>query len=119
MVSSTKNGFQVGDAQKQSFRKKVSENMCFTKEQWTVIDACISNKCAEGRVPGFFDECHLPNLDVSHLGIVLKHTLGYWHLLMDLFSPEGHGVNDEISRQLCSLSYVSENSAAKIVTQLG
>ena len=38
---------------------------------------------------------------------------------MDLSSPDGHSVNDGISRSLCSLTYVSVDTAVKLVEQLG
>ena len=85
----------------------------------TVIDVYLANQCAQKRVLGQFDEYDLPHLHGGCLGIVLKHTPGCWRLIVDLSSPENHSVNDETSRKLCSLAYISVNSAAKIVAQLG
>ena len=38
---------------------------------------------------------------------------------VDLFYPEGHGVNSGIAENLCSLSYVSMEEAARTVVRLG
>ena len=51
--------------------------------------------------------------------MVPKHTPGQWRLIVDLSSPAGHSVNDGISRSLCSLTYVSVDTAVKLVEQLG
>ena len=66
-----------------------------------------------------FDEHTLPQLHVSRLGVVPKHSLGQWRLIVDLSSPEGHSINDGISKDLCSLSYVSVAMASEAVSRMG
>ena len=34
-----------------------------------------------------------------------------WRLILDLSSPEGHSVNEEVSKELASLSYISVDDA--------
>ena len=119
VVEGIKEGFRVGYNGSPANCKKAPKNMRSAKEQRMVIDAYLANECAEGRILGPFDERALPQLHVSRLGVVPKHTPGSWRLIVDLSSPEGLSVNDGISRELCSLSYVSVGSAAKVVAQLG
>ena len=89
------------------------------REGRTAINEYLAQECAEGRILGPFDEHSLPQLQVSRLGVVPKHTPGLWRLIVDLSSPDGHSVNDGISRSLCSLTYVSVDTAVKLVEQLG
>lgn len=49
----------------------------------------------------------------SQFGVIPKGTTGKWHLILDMFSPEGRSVNDGIPEALYSLSYVSVDNAAK------
>ena len=51
--------------------------------------------------------------------MVPKKGVNKWRLILDLSSPEGHSVNDAISPDLCSLSYISVDDAAKAVTRVG
>ena len=42
-----------------------------------------------------------------------------WRLILDLSSPDGHSVNDGISKELASLSYASVDEVVTWVLQLG
>ena len=84
-----------------------------------VVHDCLAGKCAAGRILGLFPPASLDGVQVSPLGVVPKKGVNKWRLILDLSSPEGHSVNDAISRDLCSLSYISVDDAAKAVTRVG
>ena len=44
---------------------------------------------------------------------------GKWRRILDLSSPQGQSVNDGISKELCSLSYVSVDDVATKVVGAG
>ena len=44
---------------------------------------------------------------------------GKWRLIVDLSHPSGSAVNDGISCPLCSLRYVSVDSAVQMITECG
>lgn len=119
VVGGIRDGFRVGYVGTPADCKKAPKNMRSAKEQRAVINAYLADECAEGRILGPFEEQVLPQLHVSRLGVVPKHTPGSWRLIVDLSSPEGLSVNDGISRERCSLSYVSVRSAAEAVARLG
>ena len=49
---------------------------------------------------------------ISHFGVIPKcHTPNKWRLIIDLSHPAGHSVNDGIPKSLCSLSYVTVDTA--------
>lgn len=59
--------------------------------------------------------CH-----VSLTGVIpKKNRPGKWRLIIDLFSPEGGSINDGISREMCSLSYLSIDSIVDCILKLG
>ena len=83
------------------------------------MSAYLAKECVEGQVLGLFDEHLLLQLNISRLGVVPKHSPGQWHIIVDLSSPEGRSINDRISKDLCSLSYVSVAKAAEAVSRMG
>ena len=83
------------------------------------IDEFLAGECAMGRILGPFDRSFVPMVHLNRLGAVPKSTPGKYRLIVDLSYPNGGSVNDGISGSLCSLSYVSVESAAQIVLQLG
>ena len=61
-----------------------------------------------------------PNLQVSPFGVFPKsHTPGQWRLILDLSHPEGEIVNEGISIQWSSLTYVSIDHVVQAVVRLG
>ena len=48
-----------------------------------------------------------------------KNKPGKWHLIVDLSSPKGFSINDGISPELSSVSYVSLDHLASLVTSVG
>ena len=53
-------------------------------------------------------------------GVIPKnHQLNKWHLIVDLSHPVGHSINDVITKDLCSLTYITVDSAVRRIQQLG
>ena len=48
-----------------------------------------------------------------------KNKPGKWRLIVDLSSPKGHGVNDDINLEYCSLEYATVDMLAELVLQMG
>ena len=48
-----------------------------------------------------------------------KHQPGKWRLIVDLSHPSGHSVNDGIPKPLCSLSYITVDTAIAEILKLG
>ncbi len=119
VVSGIHGGFRVGFNYSSHRCKKAKKNMVSAEGRRLVISQYLAKECAEGRVLGPLDEHLFPQIQVSRLGVVPKHTPGQWRLIVDLSSPEGASVNDGFSRSLCSLSYVSVDTAADIVAKTG
>jgi len=52
---------------------------------------------------------------LSPIGLILKNKLGKWRLIMDLSSPADHSINDGISQERFSLSYMSVDHLAALI----
>ena len=65
-------------------------------------------------------EVKSPKIQLSLLGaITKKHKPGKWRLIVNLFSPAGAGINDGISAECSSVSYVSIDHLSSLVTSTG
>ena len=59
-------------------------------------------------------------LQINPFGIIPKpHQPGKWRLILNLSSPRGASVNDGIDPDLCSISYVRIDQAAKRALDMG
>ena len=57
---------------------------------------------------------------ISRFGVIPKcHTPKKWRLIIDLSHPAGHSVNDGIPKSLCSLSYVTVDTAIRHILNTG
>ena len=56
---------------------------------------------------------------VSPFGVIPNSEPGKWRLIVDLSSPQGGSVNDGISREWCSLPYMSVDEVVRTVVRLG
>ena len=83
-------------------------------EHSEIVDDYLSLEKAQGRI-GILPSgspaakaCH-----ASPFGVIPKKSKpGKWRLIIDLFIPNGHSINDGIEKELCSLSYVSIDADA-------
>ena len=67
-----------------------------------------------GCVTGLFPPEAIQCIYISRFGVIPKnHQPNKWQLIIDLFYPTGHSVNDGISLPLCSLHYVSVDDAIR------
>lgn len=117
-MSGIRDGFRLGyDYSKGCTR--ATRNMSSAGLHAQVIRQYLAEECAEGRVLGPFDPSYLPGVQVSKFGVIPKSTAGKWRLIVDLSAPDGASVNDGISEELCSLSYVTVDDAAREVLRQG
>lgn len=111
-------GFRIGFKYATHRCKKAKRNMRSAEEHPEVVRKYLANECVEGRVLGPFNPLSLPEVHTSRFGVIPKSS-GGWRLILDLSSPEGSSVNDGIAEDLCSLSYISLEDAARGVMSHG
>lgn len=75
-------------------------------------------ECKAGRLLGPFDSQIFPEVHVSRFEVIPKVDPGSWRLILDL-SPEGASVNDGIDPNVCSLSYMTVDDAARAIERIG
>ncbi len=118
IVHGIRSGFQIGADQSLPFRS-ASSNMQSARENAQVIDDYLRAECSLSRVVGPLAADTLM-IHVNRFGVIPKSNQpGKWRLIVDLSHPSGFSVNDGIPRALCSLRYVTVDSAVHIIQQCG
>jgi hypothetical protein len=98
---------------------QASRNMLSALQNPSPVDDYLESEVAAGRVV----EVSGPAGDVlmvSRFGVIPKRGQpNQWRLILDLSHPDGHSVNDGVSKTLSSLVYVSVDRAVEHILQLG
>ena len=101
-------GFRIGFEASSVSLKSVSSNMRSSLEHPSVIDSYLQSEVSARRVAGPFPSPPVAPLHISRFGVIPKNKQpGKWRLILDLSSPEGHSVNDGISKPAFTVQYVS------------
>ena len=120
ILSGIQSGFRVGFSYDRCNLKARNRNMLSASQNSAVLNAYISKELEQGRMVHIPDPSVLPWFHTSPFGVIpKKHKPGKWRLIVDLSAPEGHSVNDFISKELCSLSYISVDDIARTILHLG
>eukprot|EP00731_Ephydatia_muelleri_P014516 Em0008g236a len=112
-------GFRVGFDRRQQLRS-ATHNLPSVSEHDSVVSSYINTELSANRLLGPLPSRIARYTHRSRIGVVPKgHNPGKWRLITDLSFPPGFSVNDGISSALCSLSYISVDTAAAVITSLG
>ena len=72
------------------------------------------------RLAGPFKPLDILNAHISRFGLIPKnHQPNKWHLIVDLSHPSGQSVNDGIPKDICSLTYITVDTAIEQIMALG
>ena len=82
------------------------------QEQAAVVEEYLGKECA--LYPNEW-----PCIHVNLFGVIPKSTPGKWRLITNLSAPLHGSINDGISKELSSLSYISVDMVAEQVVRLG
>ena len=120
ILSGIREGFRVGFNYGKVVYKPAKGNLLSAAMNTEVVTAYLQEEVLLGRVVGPLPLSSMPNIQISPFGVIPKgHTPGKWRLIVDLSSPDGNSINDSISPELCSLSYISIDDISRVVASLG
>lgn len=118
ILSGISEGFRVGF----NFRVKLkaaNKNMRSALQHPEVVQRHLETETKAGRVLGPFPPGDI-KVHTSTFGVIpKKYKPGKWRLILDLSHPENSSVNDGISCDLCSLSYLKLDEVADAILQFG
>ena len=113
-------GFRVGYDYAHPRLKSAKRNMLSARDHPKVVEDYWANEVELGRVAGPFMGGKIPSLHVSRFGVIPKsHQPNKWRLIVDLSHPPDWSVNTGISRELCSMSYVTIDDAVRKLVSVG
>ena len=119
LCTGIREGFRVGFNYREHQCRKASGNMRSVEEHREVVEEYLYGEKEAGRLLGPFRPSLFPDVHISPFGVIPKSEPGKWRLILDLSSPEGGSVNNGISREWCSLSYLSVDEVVRTVVRLG
>ena len=112
ILTGLRNGFRVGFQYHTLSPTSAQTNMLSAGRNQEVVDRYLEREVSLGRVIGPLSRQEVPEVHVSRFGVIEKpHQPGKYRLIMDLSHPEGRSVNDGIEADICTLQYVSVDTA--------
>jgi len=113
-------GFRIGFTQQSKPLQSAKRNLTCALEHPDTVKTYLAEEIAAGRVAGPFPKSLVPQAHVSRFGVIPKnHQPNKWRLIVDLSHPADGSVNGGIPKELCSLQYITVDSAIEQIRQLG
>ncbi len=122
LLRGIKSGFRVGYDKSQAPLKAHHRNMQSATEHREVVTKYLTAEIEAGRVvlEGTTSQAEALDVHCSPFGVIPKKSKpGKFRLILNLSAPEGASVNDGISKELATLSYVSLDQVADTAARLG
>ena len=99
--------------------KSAKQNLSYAPQHPETVEY-LSEEVALGHVAGPFQESLIPKAHVSRFGVIPKHHQpDKWRLIVDLSNPTSGSVNAGILKELCSLKYITVDSAIDHTKSIG
>ena len=113
-------GFCIGFKQQLHPLKSSKQNLSCALQHPETVESYLTEEIALGRVAGPFQEFLVPHAHVCRFGVILKHHQpNKWRLIVDLSHPTNGSVNGGIPKELCSLKYITVDSAIDYIKCTG
>ena len=100
--------------------KLAKRNLPCALDHPEVVDQYLAEELSHSRLAGSYHINWASHMHISRFGVIPKHHQpNKWRLIIDLSHPAKHSVNDGILNRLCSLSYITIDSAIGHILNLG
>ena len=120
ILEGIQNGFRIGFNYKNNRTRSTLNNLISTKDHPDIVKKYLTTECTKGRMLGPFPTSSIPDIQINRIGVIpKKSTPNKWRLITDLSFPPGNSVNEGISPELTSLSYMKVDQIAQKIIQLG
>ena len=118
-IAGITSGFRLGCKPSLQKLKSSRKNLVSCQEHPEIVNKYLANELKESRIAGPFNKLSIPDAHISRFGVIPKKSAGKWRLIVDLSHPHGFSVNDAIPKELCSLHYVTIDTAIRHILTLG
>ena len=122
VVRGIREGFRVGLQGDPKGLKPARQNMVSVRQHPEVVQEYLARELEAGRIVEVGHSTHAAAMGIhcSPFGVIPKKgKAGRWRLIVDLSAPDGGSVNDGISAELASLSYMSVDDVMREVLRRG
>ena len=111
-ISGITEGFRIGFKEQSTPLKSAKQNLSCALQHPDTVENYLTEEIALGRVAGPFQKSSVPQAHVSRFGVIPKHHQpNKWRLIVDLSHPTSGSINAGIPKELCSLKYITVDSA--------
>ena len=119
-IAGISSGFRIGFNRPSTVLSSSRRNLNCALEHPDVVDRYLTEQLSYRRLAGPFKPLDIPNAHISRFGVIPKnHQPNKWRLIVDLSHPSGQSVNDGISKDICSLTYITVDTAIEQIMALG
>ena len=113
-------GFRIGFIGSHNSLKSARTNLGGALRHPQVVEEYLAIEVSQHHVAGPFDKAAVPRVHISRFGVIPKgHQPNKWRLIVDLSHPTEFSVNDGIPKHLCSLSYITIDTAIRQILAFG
>ena len=113
-------GFKIGFNNPPSQLHSARKNLPGALQHPQVVDDYLKAEIAEHCVIGPFQTKDIPAAHISRFGVIPNHHMpNKWRLIVDLSHPVDFSINDGIPKDLCSLTYITVDTAINHIIELG
>ena len=113
-------GFRIGFKEQSRPLRSSKRNLSCALQHPDTVQHYLTEEITLGRVAGPFPNSLRPQVQVSRFGVIPKnHQPNKWRLIVDLSHPVNGSVNGGIPKELCSLKYITVDSAIEHIKQIG
>ena len=119
-TSGIADGFRIGFKHPTESLLPAKKNMYCATQHSAVVDKYLAEEISHHCVVDPFTPQLVPSAYINRFGVIPKHHQpNKWRLIVDLSHPSGHSINDGISKGLCSLTYITIDTAIERIRKLG
>ena len=117
-IAGISNGFRLGFSRPASWLKSARKNLSLAVLHPEVVDEYLAAELTKSHIASPFSKQDIPEAHISRFGVIPKKYSQQWRLIVDLSHPVGFSVNDGIPKDLCSLSYITVDTAIQHIVNL-
>ena len=119
-INGISQGFRIGFKYPLQPLISARKNLNCALQHPDTVEEYLADEISQGRVAGPFQREALPAAHISRFGVIPKHHQpNKWRLIIDLSHPANCSVNGGIPKELCSLTYITVDSAIQHIQQFG
>ena len=113
-------GFRIGFRQQQRQLQSAKRNLNCALQHPDTVKSYLNEEVSVSRVAGPFPRSLVPHAHVSKFGVIPKnHQTNKWRLIVGFPHPTNGSINSRIPKELCSLKYITVDSAIQLIRRWG